>query len=182
MTLYLTTDPLTTANGRAPVYVTVFSCDRDSEGNLTKWYQIGDTYIGTAPIVGYSGGAGGTGSFVTDNWTADAAVYAPISRYNYTVNNGLGIKAIIQAKDDAAVTELQRLLNESKEMIDDLRYAGTGITIVEDAYRNASRLYTVDASGNPIVKSGLTRAKIIPLMRSLDYALTEARKAIDNIQ
>lgn len=182
MTLYLTTDPLKTQGGRAPVYVMVFTCDRDENGNtIGDWYIVGDTYVGTAPIVGYSGG-NGTGSFVTDNWTADRKTYTPVPGYSYTVNSGTSIKDITRAVDQNAINTFQRLLNEAKQIIEDLTYAGTGITYVEDAYEAASRHYTLDSNGNPIANQGTTRAQLIPLMIDLDYAITEARKAMDSLQ
>ena len=180
MTLYLTTDSLTTANGQAPVYVTVFTCDRDNNGNrVGNWYKIGDTYLGRAPIVGYKGEAGGTGSFVTDNWVANGATYSPVTSYSYYVAQGTTIKDLTRVVDQNAINTLQELLNDAKAMIDDIRYAGTGIDIVERAYVSAEKYYTVDENGNPIVIPNLTRAQIIPSMTSLDYALTEAQKAID---
>lgn len=182
MTLYLTTDPLKTQGGRAPVYVMVFTCDRDENGNVIgDWYIVGDTYVGTAPIVGYSGG-NGTGSFVTDNWTADRKTYTPVPGYSYTVNAGTSIKDITRAVDQNAINTFQRLLNEAKQIIEDLTYAGTGITYVEDAYEAASRHYTLDSNGNLIANQGTTRAQLIPLMIDLDYAITEARKAMDSLQ
>jgi hypothetical protein len=182
MTLYLTTDPLKTQGGRAPVYVMVFTCDRDENGNVIgDWYIVGDTYVGTAPIVGYSGG-NGTGSFVTDNWTADRKTYTPVPGYSYTVNSSTSIKDITRAVDQNAINTFQRLLNEAKQIIEDLTYAGTGITYVEDAYEAASRHYTLDSNGNPIANQGTTRAQLIPLMIDLDYAITEARKAMDSLQ
>lgn len=182
MTLYLTTDPLKTQGGRAPVYVMVFTCDRDENGNVIgDWYIVGDTYVGTAPIVGYSGG-NGTGSFVTDKWTADRKTYTPVPGYSYTVNSNTSIKDITRAVDQNAINTFQRLLNEAKQIIEDLTYAGTGITYVEDAYEAASRHYTLDSNGNPIANQGTTRAQLIPLMIDLDYAITEARKAMDSLQ
>ncbi len=181
MTLYLTTDPLSTAGGQAPVYVTVFTCDRDENGNIiSDWYIVGDTYLGKAPIVGYSGG-NGTGSFVTDNWVADRVTYTPVTGYSYTVSQGTGIKDITRVVDQNAINTFQRLLNDAKDIIDDLTYAGTGITVVEDAYEVASRYYTIDSNGNPIANGGTTRAQLIPIMVKLDHAITEARKAIDSI-
>lgn len=183
MTLYLTTDPLSTPNGQAPVYVTVFTCEADSNGNvLGKWYKIGDSYVGKAPIVGYHGEGGGTGSFVTDNWKADRVTYSPTSNYSYTVSQGTTIKTLTQTVDNSARTAFQTLLTRAKAMIDDLTYAGTGITIVEDAYEAAGHLYTVDRRGRPTAKNNLTRAQLIPHMISLDYALTEAQKAIDALK
>lgn len=182
MTLYLTTDPLTNAGGQAPVYVAIFTCDRDANGNIVSdWYMVGDTYLGKAPIVGYSGG-NGTGSFVTDNWVADRVTYTPVKGYSYTVAQGTSIKDITRVVDQNAINTFQRLLNEAKELIDDYTYAGTGITIIEDAYETASRHYTLDANGNPVAKHGVTRAQLIPVMVELDYAITEARKAIDAIK
>lgn len=180
MTLYLTTDPLTQSNGQAPVYVTVFTCDRDENGNIVgNWYKIGDTYIGKAPIVGYKGEAGGTGSFITDNWVADGAVYTPVTGYSYTVNQGTSIKDLTRVVDQNAINAFQRLLNESKAMIEDLTYAGIGIDYVERAYAAAAKYYTLDANGNPIAIPNMTRAQIIPTMTNLDYALSEAKKAIE---
>ncbi len=182
MTLYLTTDPLTRANGQAPVYVAVFTCDRDENGNIiSDWYVVGDIYLGKAPIVGYRGENGGTGSFVTDNWVADRATYTPITGYSYTIAQGTSIKDITRVVDQNAIDSFQRLLDDAKEIIDDLTYAGTGIAIVEEAYEAASRYYTVDSNGNAIAKSGTTRAQLIPIMVKLDYAITEARKAIDSV-
>jgi hypothetical protein len=83
--------------------------------------------------------------------------------------------------DQNAINAFQRLLNDAKEIIDDLTYAGTGIAIVEDAYEAASRYYTVDSNGNPVANNRTTRAQLIPIMVKLDYAITEARKAIDSI-
>lgn len=148
---------------------------------IGDWYIVGDTYVGTAPIVGYSGG-NGTGSFVTDNWTADRKTYTPVPGYSYTVNSGTSIKDITRAVDQNAINTFQRLLNEAKQIIEDLTYAGTGITYVEDAYEAAIRHYTLDSNGNPIANQGTTRAQLIPLMIDLDYAITEARKAMDSLQ
>jgi hypothetical protein len=183
MTLYLTTDPLTKAKGQAPVYVAVFTCDRDESGNIiSDWYIVGDTYLGKAPIVGYKGESGGTGSFITDNWVADRATYTPVTGYSYTITQGTTIKDIIRAVDQNAINTFQRLLNEAKQIIDDLTYAGTAITIVEEAYEAASRYYTLDSNGNAIANQGITRAQLIPTMVDLDYAITEARKSIDAVE
>ena len=61
--LYITADPLTTAGASVPVYVVVYTKDRNSN----TWYQLGTTYKGTATVVSYVGGSG-TGSFNTDTW------------------------------------------------------------------------------------------------------------------
>lgn len=183
MTLYLTTDPLDKANGYAPVYVTVFTCDRDENGNIiSKWYQIGDTYEGQANIVGYNGESGGTGSFVTDNWVSYTKTYDPTDSFSYNVQSGTTIKTLVQVVDDKAISEFQRLLTDAKELIEDMRYAGIGIEMIENAYNAASRYYTVDDQGNAVAIAGTTRAQLLPTIRNLDHAVSEARKAIEELQ
>ena len=98
------------------------------------------------------------------------------------MNSSTFIKDITRAVDQNAINTFQRLLNEAKQIIEDLTYAGTGITYVEDAYEAASRHYTLDSNGNPIANQGTTRSQLIPLMIDLDYAITEARKAMDSLQ
>ena len=182
MTLYLTTESLDNANGWATVYVTVFTCDRDENGNIISgWYKIGETYEGEANVVGYNGEAGGTGSFVTDNWRSYAATYSPTEQYSYTVSQGVGIKELTRLVDQNAINEFQRILNESKAIIDDTRYAGIGIEMIEDAYSAASRFYIIDENGNPVANAGTTRAQLIPIMTELNYALLEAKDKIANL-
>lgn len=182
MTLYLTTDPLNKANGRAPVYVSVFTCDRDENGNIAgKWYLIGETYLGNANIVGYNGESGGTGSFVTDNWVSDAGTYRVTDNYSYNVSAGQTIKNLVQTVDQRMISEFQRLLNDAKAMIDDTTYAGTGIRVVEEAYERASRYYTLDAGGNPVAMANITRAQLCPIVRQLETNLKVAQDKIDQI-
>ncbi len=182
MTLYLTIDPLTKANSNAVVYVCVFTCNRDDNGNIVgDWYRIGDSYVGVAPVVGYNGEAGQTGSFVTDNWVSTQATYTPSEKFSYTVPANQSIKTLVQHVDPDAIEVMQELLNEAKAMIDDTSYAGTGIEIIEDAYARASNYFTVDENGNPVVKQDLTRAQLCPIIADLDYSLTEAKKVIEDI-
>jgi len=182
MTMYFTVDPLEESYGSAPVYVAVYTCDRDADGNIVSdWYQIGDTYLGTAPIVSYNGTAGGKGSFITDNWVATRATYSPTDHYSYTVSANTTIKTLVQTIDNDAINEFQRLLTETKTMIDDLRYAGTGIAMLEDAYEAAVKHFTFDENGNPVANQGTTRAQLLPIISELDHALVEAKKVIDEI-
>lgn len=182
MTLYLTTDPLTTANGYAEVYVCVYTCNRDDDGNIVgDWYRIGDSYKGTANIVGYNGETGGTGSFVTDNWVSSYANYNTTSNYTYTVEANTTLKALTQVYDAKAVESFQQLLDDAKAMIDDIRYAGIGITVVEDAYSNARAYYTIDENGRAIANPDTLRVWLCPVMKEIDEALTKAKEEIDNI-
>ena len=190
MTLYLTIDPLDTAGKYVPVYAVVFTCNRDWEGNkISDWYRIGSTYAGTANVVTYDGG-NGTGSFVTDNWIADAATYEIIAGYNFNVNGqtyrldpyiqrvsqGVQIEDILIVQDAQAVATLQNLLNDAKRIIDNHRFAGAGIDLVEEVYYSlgSSGYYTIDGNGNHTVNSELTVAQLSPSIVNLYRVVNDA--------
>ena len=182
MTLYLTTDSLDTPNSTARVYVCVFTCNRDDAGNIIgEWYKIGDTYAGVANVVGYNGETDGTGSFVTDNWVSTAENYSPTSDYTYSVPAGQTLDQLTQEHDEGTIVAFQNLLERAKLMVDDTTYAGTGITIVEEAYSRARAYYTLDENGNPVANPDTLRVWLCPIMTELDNALTRAQEEIDNI-
>ena len=182
MTLYMTVDPLDTPNGLAPVYVTVFTCDRNVNGNIGKWYQVGSSYYGQANIVGYLGEYGGTGSFVTDNWLSYASTYQVTDDYSYSVAEGNSISTLMTEIDATAIAEFQSLLDRAEIMIANQKYAGTGISVVEDAYEKAAAFYTVDANGKAIANANTRRVFLIPIMQELDHVLTVAQEAIDKVE
>lgn len=194
MTLYLTIDPLNSSGKYVPVYAVVFTCDRDEDGNIiSDWYRVGDTYAGTANVVSYDGDGNGTGSFVTDNWRADGGTYQVVSGYSYNINGTVyeldsysyqvgyhsNIESIVMATDTNSVNTLQTLLDHAKSIIDSQEYAGTGISLLEDAYAEASACYTIDENGRAVVKDGLTRAQLLPTISKLFYAVDEALLRID---
>ena len=183
MTLYMTVDKLENPNSWAPVYATVFTCDRDADGNvISDWYMVGDSYYGEANVVGYHGENGGTGSFVTDNWRSYASSYQVTEDYSYSVGAGVSIKTLMQTVDQSTIDEFQNLLVKAEAMIANQKYAGTGITVVEDAYATASAFYTVDANGKAIANQGVRRVWLIPIMNELDHVLQVAQDAIDQIE
>ena len=185
MTLYLTTHSLQredSTDGYAPVYVTVFTCDRDANGNkVSEWYKVGDIYEGRANIVGYKGEGDGEGSFVTDNWVAYDRTYTVTDQYSYHVAAGTTIKTLMQTVDDGMIAEFERLLLEAKAIIEDVRYAGTGIDDVEKAYIEAAAYYTLDADGNPVANAGTKRAKLCPIVRELDTVINTAKDKIEEL-
>ena len=182
MTLYLTVDPLDAAGEYVPVYASVFTCDRDANGNKTSdWYEIGSMYLGTADVVTYDG-QWGTGSFVTDHWLAEAATYTPIEGYTYSVASGATIKNLVSIVDPNAITAFQQLLNRAVAVIENPNYAGTGIVAVENAYYEASQFYTLDASGKPVANSNTTRARLIPIMINLEHSVKVAEEEIKNLE
>ena len=183
MTLYLTVDPLDVANSWAPVYTTVFTCDRDEAGNtISKWYKVGDSYYGVANVVGYNGEYNETGSFVTDNWKSNASTYKVSDDYSYNVEAELSIKTLMQTVDPTTIAEFQRLLVDAEAMIANEKYAGTGIVVVEEAYRKAAQFYTLNEAGKAIANNDTRRVWLIPIMNELDHVLTVAQEAIDKIE
>ena len=183
MTLYMTVDPLDQRNGWAPVYVTVFTCDRDANGNTTSdWYQVGSSYYGQANIVGYRGESGGTGSFVTDNWKTYSSTYQVTDDYSYRVNADVSIKDLMGVVDRSAINEFQSMLEEAEAMIANQKYAGTGIVDVEETYAKAAKFYTLNADGKAIANSDTKRVWLIPIMQELDHVLTVAQEEIDRIE
>ena len=196
MTLYLTIDPLNKAGAYVPVYAVVFTCDRDQNGNkISEWYRIGSTYSGTANVVTYDGG-NGTGSFVTDNWKADAANYKLIdgysfdikgetynlSSYSHNVTRDISIKNIVTATDTGAVNTLQTLLNDAKRIVDNPSYAGMGIDLVQEMYDKYSVLATVDANGNHTVARNSTIAQLSPAIENLYRVVNDALTKMANIK
>ena len=183
MTLYMTVDKLDKANGWAPVYVTVFTCDRDESGRkISDWYRVGSSYYGQANIVGYRGESGGTGSFVTDNWKSYASSYEITEDYSYRVEADVSIKDLMTVVDSKAIAEFQRLLADAEAMIANQKYAGTGISVVEEAYEKAAAFYTLDAEGKAIANNNTRRVWLIPIIQELDHVLTVAQDAIDKIE
>ena len=196
MTLYLTVDPLNKSGAYVPVYAVVFTCDRDANGNkISDWYRIGSTYAGTANVVSYDG-ANGTGSFVTDNWIADAATYKLVNGYSYniggevynlkayshSVSKGVSIKNIVVANDANAVNTLKTLANDAKRIMEDTRYAGEGVDIVAEVYERYSYLYTANANGTHSVRADLTIAQMSPAIVNLYDAVSEALMYMDAVQ
>ena len=193
MTLYLTVDQLNKAGAYVPVYAVVYTCDRDENGNqISDWYRIGSTYAGTANVVTYDGG-NGTGSFVTDNWRADAATYRLIDGYSFNINGesydlgayshnisrNVSIKDIVTATDTGARNTLQTLLNHAKKIIDNQEYAGVGIELVEEMYEKYSYLYTVGANGIHTVNRSSTIAQLSPAIENLYRVVNGALIEID---
>ena len=183
MTLYTTVDPLDTPNGWAPVYTTVFTCDRDTTGNIVgDWYQVGESYYGQANIVGYRGEYGATGSFVTDNWKSYAYTYQITDDYSYSIGADISIKDLMLVVDQSAISEFQKLLVDAEAMIANQKYAGTGILVVEEAYAKAAKFCTLGTNGKAIANQDTRRVLLLPLIQELDHVLTVAQEAIDKVE
>ena len=169
MTIYLTTDPLDGSDSTPPIYAVVFTCDA-SDGTYDNWYMLGDMYEGTATIVGYEGGAS-TGSFDTGTWKSTYATYEVVDGYSYNIGNRNTIQTITQATDTSANNKLLSLLNEAKTILDANQYAGSAMVNLQTAFAKASYTYTVSDNGTISLKSGLTRAEAVPMIKEIDHAL-----------
>lgn len=199
MTLYLTIDPLTAQGQYVPVYAIVFTCDRDTTtGEKTsEWYRVGAMYAGTANVVTYDG-QNGTGSFVTDNWNANAATYESIKGYSfnikgevykldaykYTVSQGNTLNTILNVNDVAQANTLQILLNDAKRILDNKEYAGEGIDRIREIYERYSYLYWVDENGNHIIHDYWpmrTFTKLTPAIENLYKAVNSALTSISTL-
>ena len=82
-------------------------------------------------------------------------------------------------KDQKASDAFRTLITDAKRIIDNQNYAGFGITLVEDIYRKYADYYTVDANGNHVVDSNLTRAQLVAAMEDVHYAVSEVLKRME---
>ena len=199
MTLYLTIDPLTAQGQYVPVYAIVFTCDRDTTTGekISEWYRVGAMYAGTANVVTYDG-QNGTGSFVTDNWNANAATYESIKGYSfnikgevykldaykYSVSQGNTLNTILNVNDVAQANTLQTLLNDAKRILDNKNYAGEGIDRIREVYERYSDLYWVDENGNHIIHDYWpmrTFTKLTPAIENLYKAVNSALISISEL-
>lgn len=173
-TLYMTTSDLSNRNVSPPVYVAVFTCDRNADGSCGTWYMIGEPYVGTAQIVGYEGGEH-TGSFDTGTWRSTDTTYTPVDGYSYRITANKTIKEIVLEVDADAIARLQTMLAEAKKILDDNIYAGTGMEALERiylAYTKAGDLFTENADGSITVSTNARRAQIVPHLQEIALALS----------
>ncbi len=177
MTLYMTANDLDRVvepgeyndRDQADVYVAVFTCQSNANGTLfSDWYQIGDVYKGIAPIVSYDGGAGGTGSFVTDNWVSLAQTYQVTGHYTYNISANTNIKTIIPAVDTLARNEFNRLKNIAQR---ELNYINQNSDYFnEDVFAEPiANLQEVYNQANAMtVNNNTPRAHIVRILKQLE--------------
>ena len=169
MVIYMTTDDLQKSgwfsSSTAPVYVAVFTNSGDGE-----WMQIGDMYLGDATIKQYNGWPG-SGSFDTDDWVAQAQTFNVTSQYSYSISSRATLQTITQASDAKATAELLRLLTLANEIVNDGRYSNDDIRDVNALLVKYADYYTIE-NGTITVKSGMTRAQAIPLIKAFDKEIS----------
>ncbi len=193
MTIYMTSNDLDRVveageyNNRdyAEVYVAVFTCtnngiiNEDGSTTMTSdWYQVGEIYYGYAPIVSYDGTAGGTGSFITDDWTTIQKTYKVTENYSYTINDGDGrgngtedIREVLAVKDAGATNELNNLKNKATQAI-------AYIDANPNYFNHSAYIPYVEKlrevfekANNVVVDNNTTRAKLITILKELENAV-----------
>lgn len=169
-TLYMTTSALNNRNESPEIYAAAFTCDRNADGTIGKWYLIGQPYKGTASIVGYEGGES-TGSFDTGTWRASTTTYSPADNYSYTLSAGNTIQTVVQTIDPNASEALDELLTQAYVIINGDKYAGTGLIELEDACYDASAYYTITQNGTITVPTDIPRVRLVPHIRRIAAAL-----------
>ena len=176
MTIYMTTESLTTAGARVTVYAAVYTCDNNN-GELGAWRMVGDIYKGDALVVGYTGNTESTksGSFSTDDWYADPGVYTVQlgkGSYSYAVADGSDIESIIQTKADTNIKKLfDNLIVESEETLANGELAGPVMLDLEIATSNAK------AFADTYVQGTTTRAELIAVAKNLNEKLLAYQNA-----
>ena len=176
MTIYMTTESLSTSGARVTVYAAVYTCDNNN-GELGPWRMIGDIYKGDALVVGYTGNTESTksGSFSTDDWYADPGVYTVQlgkGSYSYAVADGSDIESIIQTKADTNIKQLfDNLIVESEETLANGELAGPVMLDLEIATSNAK------AFADTYVQGTTTRAELIAVAKNLNEKLVAYQNA-----
>lgn len=171
MTLYMTTDDLSSTDSDPVVYASVFTCNRNADGSLGDWFMAGDMFKGTAPVIGYEGETS-TGSFHTDTWLSSGTqTFEVIDGYSYTIRGSQKISDIVQVVDTKAISTLQTLLNEAATLVYEGNYSGSAMDYLTDVYTRAAYYYTDNGNGTVTVHSDLARYRIVPFIRELAAAL-----------
>ena len=161
LTLYMTADPLSNRNTDPIIYALSFTKDQGTG----EWYQLGDVYIGTATIKGYTSLFNtGTGSFNTGNWEATAKTYKVTDNYSYSVANGTKISNIVTATDSAATAELRSLIQRAYDIVESGIYFDDNVEQLEALLTKYSGEYTV-TNGTVSISGSPTRAKLVPIMK-----------------
>lgn len=176
MTIYMTTESLTSSGTQVTVYAAVYTCD-NNDGELGPWRMIGDIYKGEALVVGYTGNttSANSGSFSTDDWYADAGTYTVTmgkGSYSYAVAEGETIESIVQAKaGESLKTMLDNLLTEAEETLKNGELAGPVMLNLDMGISKAKTFI------NSYVQGTTTRAEVISIAKDLNQVLEAYQNA-----
>ena len=173
-TLYITVEPLTPGT-KPTVYAIAYS--QGASGMGDDWYQVGELYEGTAPVLA-------DGSIDYKNWVATAKTYEIADGIDYKVAAPNGdqydimktIEQLISAEDQDVFNQIDNT-NIFKKTYDIIQKhktsADPAITGLRQAFAEASMFYNNFNNGQEfkVVRGKYTRAEIIHALKKIQAAL-----------
>ncbi len=177
-TLYVTVDAMDSPTGEAMVYAVSYS--RGGEGDTDQWYQLGQLYEGTAPLITYDDE--GNVAFDIESWRATANEYEFIDGYYYRVGYEQGdqyakyktIEELMSANDQNFYNSVDnsQLLRKVYAIVNNSSNQNKqGYEGLRTAFENAAPFYTVHNGGQEVkIKRQATRAELLPYVLAIDHA------------
>lgn len=177
-TVYITTDSLSSAGGKATVHAISYSKLPDG-----SWYRIGQLYEGTATVKDYDSSEGYDGAFDVYSWLATPNSYEVTDGITYRVGQPNGdqyeilksLEQIISVEDQNFFNTIDNT-NIFKKVYDILKDNTSSndpsIIGLRTAFENAAPFYNNLNNGQEFkVKRECTRAEIIPYLIDIQHAL-----------
>ena len=173
-TLYITVEPLTPGT-RPTVYAIAYSCGADGMGD--DWYQVGELYEGTAPILS-------DGTIDYKNWIATHKNYEIADGIAYLVGAPNGdqydimktMEQLISAEDQDIFNQIDNVNIFKKTYDIIMKHQGSddpAIVGLRTAFYDAEKFYVNHNNGQEfkVVRNKYTRAEIIYALRNIQDAL-----------
>ena len=181
-TLYITVDPLDSPTGEAMVYAVSYS--RGGVGNTGEWYQLGQLYEGTAPLITYYNDTDEV-VFDIDKWQATANEYEFIDGYYYKVGYDQGdqyakyktIEELMSCNDQNYYNDINNsgLLRKVWEVVvknKNSNQSKPGYEGLKAAFEHAAPFYNVNNGPDIQIKREAKRAELIPYIVAIQKAYT----------
>ena len=177
-TLYITIDPLDSPTGEAMVYAVSYS--RGGSSGVNNWYQLGQLYEGTSPLITYD--SEGNVAFDVDEWKATANEYEFIDGYYYKVGYEQGdqyakyktIEELMSCNDQNFYNDIDnsQILRKVYAVVhNSANYNKPGYEVLRAAFEKAAPFYTVHNNGQEVkVKRVAKRAELIPYIEAIQVA------------
>ena len=173
-TVYITVEPLTPGT-KPTVYAISYSCGAEGMGD--DWYQVGELYEGTAPILS-------DGTIDYKNWVATHKKYVIADGIEYLVGAPNGdqydimkkMEQLISAEDQDIFNQIDNT-NIFKKVYDILKkHLNSNDPAVEGlraAFYDAEKFYINHNNGQEfkVVRNKYTRAEIIYALKNIQSAL-----------
>lgn len=182
-TVYITVDPLNSPIGQAIVYAVSYSC-KNGTAESGGWYQIGQMYEGTAPIVDYDpSNSVYEGAIDVEKWLATPKVYEVGDNITYKAGYEQGteydklktLEKIISAGDQEIYNKIDnsRLLKKVYDVLAANRNSELPEVVnLRTAFENAAPYYNNLNNGQEFkIKRDFPRAELIPYILKIQDAL-----------